>query len=194
METPLQLMPTLMCEQRLPARRALVGMEVMQQRTDFTCGPACARMLLKYHGRLAGRSERQLAYELGTRFGWPQPGTHPEAMVRFLRAEGFGVEWGEYGELELLYEAIDAGMPALILDSTWGGHWRIVAGYELYPGPDSWVRDTLYVADPEFRIESPAFDPCTQLTMQNARMFYRQWYENRLYARARERFYVIVGA
>lgn len=171
--------------------RRLLPLQVIQQETDFSCGGACALMLLEYYGLLDGRNECEISHMLGTRFCHPRPGTHPDSMVEFLRSEGFMVMASEGGTLELIYDSIDDGQPVLVLDSTWGGHWRLVVGYETPEGEGNWRRDKLLFADPEWQIDVPTIDRRTGITVQNARQFFKQWFENRLFERAWERFYIL---
>jgi hypothetical protein len=171
--------------------RKILPLQVIQQETDYSCGGACALMLLDYYGILDGRSECEISHMLGTRFCHPMPGTHPDSMVEFLRSEGLMVLASEGGTLELIYDSIDDGHPVLVLDSSWGGHWRLVVGYEIPEGIDDWRRNRLLFADPEWQIDLPTIDRRTGITIQNARQFFKQWYENRLFNRAWERFYVL---
>jgi hypothetical protein len=183
--------PSLNLSGELETNRRMLPLRIMQQETDFSCGGACARMLLEFYGMLGARTEEEISLLLRTRFCHPHPGTHPDRMVEFLRSEGLNVTAGEEGTLGMTYDAIDSGNPVLVLDSTWGGHWRLVIGYEMRGGADDWQRTNLLLADPEFRMEVPTIDRRTGTTVQNARQFLKQWYENRLFDRSWERFYIL---
>lgn len=185
--------PILQLSGEIELGRKLLPLKMIQQETDFSCGGASARMLLDYFGLLRDRTEDEISAWLGTRFEEPYPGTHPDRMIEFLRSEELAVISGENGTLEMIYDAIDEGSPVMVLDSTWGGHWRLITGYEICDGVDDWMRNKLYIADPEYRMDIPTIDNRTGITVQNARQFYKQWYENRLFERTWERFYIIAS-
>gem|GEM_PF-463696 len=125
--------------------------KTFQQTTEFTCGPSCIVMLLEYYGMYDGQGDRAM-YELR------ENKERPESMLKdlIIMLENFG-DWDIYStyDLEDPYEmpadliinSLKEGKPVIFGDDDWGGHWKIIIGYDDM-GDDITATDVLIVADP----------------------------------------------
>jgi hypothetical protein len=166
-------------------------MKVYQQETEYSCGGSVLKTLLDYYELLGGRSEADLSKALKTGFGPPNPGTHPDEMVKTLEHEGLEVKFGEHCSLEEIYHYIGQDIPVIALDSTWGGHWRIIIGYDFHGSYDRWEDNELFFADPEYRVIEANVDNLAGITTENESRFFYEWYENRLFEKNRENFCIV---
>ena len=173
------------------ATRHLIPMKIYQQETEYSCGGATLKTLLNYYGLLHGRTESDISRSLGTGFGPPHPGTHPDRMAKFLKEEDFRVESGENGSLELINHYVNQNIPVIVLDNTWGGHWRMIIGYDYHGDKESWEDNDVFFADPEYRSAEPNVYRNIGITMENESRFDYEWYENRLFERQREKYYIV---
>jgi len=129
----------------------LSNFKTFQNTTELTCGPACIVMLLEYYGMYDGQGDREM-YEL--REDKNQPETMLKDMIHIL--EGFG-EWDIYSTYDLddpdevpadlIINSLKEKNPVIIGDDEWGGHWRIIIGYDDM-GDDIEANDVLIIADP----------------------------------------------
>lgn len=156
-------------------------LQAFQQTTDYTCGPASVVTLLSYYG-IKG-DEMTIAKEMGTS---TTCGTSPDQMVAWLKANGFRVDSGQGGTLDLLRKNLDAKIPALVEWSDWGGHWVVVIGYDTRNTADL-NDDVIIFADPYDRHD----DRMDGIDWFNAQRFYYMWYDARLFGKLINRFYVI---
>lgn len=169
----------------------ILPLKVYQQETEYSCGGASIKALLDYYGMLGGRSESDISRDLGTRFETPNPGTHPDGVVAYLKALGLIVESGENGSMDMIYHYLDQRVPVVVLDSTWGGHWRVLIGYDFHGDRAKWEDNDVFFADPEYRAIEPIVDRSTGVLTENESRFQYEWYENRLFEKPRESFYVV---
>jgi len=112
----------------------LENFRTFQQTTEVTCGPATVIMVLDYYGLYDGFNYRQL-YELR------ENKNRPESMLRdlILMFESLG-DWDIYSTYDLedpsyvpydfIINTLKEGKPIIIGDDEWGGHWRIIIGYD----------------------------------------------------------------
>lgn len=124
----------------------LSGFRTYQQSTETSCGPAAALMVLSYYGRDKNIDELRLVKEmkiLNKRTKNGQIGTSTAKLVDWFRAHGFRVESSlkRAGKDGLSFQDPDAmktffikklssGTPIMVEDFTWGGHWRVIIGYD----------------------------------------------------------------
>lgn len=171
--------------------RMLMRMKVYRQETEFSCGAAVLRSLFDYYEILRDRSEAEICKTLETRFENPHPGTHPDKMIKCLEENGLSVESGENADINLICHYIDQNIPVIVLDSSWGGHWRMVIGYGRHNlFPLSGVRD-IYIADPEPETTSQKSLDHEGVVVENEQQFCSKWFERSLYERARNRYYIV---
>jgi len=129
----------------------LENFKTFQQTTEVTCGPACIVMLLEYYGMYDGQGDRKM-YEL--REDKDRPQTMLKDMIHML--ESFGA-WDIYSTYDLddpaevpadlILNSLKDGKPIIIGDDDWGGHWRIIIGYDDM-GDEIEANDVLIVAEP----------------------------------------------
>ena len=129
----------------------LTNFRTFQQTTETTCGPACLVMLLDYYGLYQGENYREW-YEL--RENAIEPYTTLKDLIIMLESLG---EWDIYStydlpdpdfiEEDMILNSLKENKPVIIGDDDWGGHWRIIIGYDDM-GDDIEGNDVLIVADP----------------------------------------------
>jgi predicted double-glycine peptidase len=106
------------------------------QETDYTCGPACLRAVLRHFG--ITRAESTLARELNCT---PADGTLPRDIIRVAREYGFTALSFEKMGQRRLSKAVKAGHPVIIAIQAWAdrsrpnyattddnGHYVVVVG------------------------------------------------------------------
>ena len=149
-----------------------------QQTTEYTCGPAAALTLLYWHGN-KDYDELSLAREMKTR---PYPyGTNVKDMVSFFGKIGWTMEsslkadkFSRYDDFkDFVWYHLEKGRPILVENVEWGGHWRVIIGYDSL-GTESPLDDMLILADP--------YDTCDHnqdgYTTMNAMKFFSMWFDH----------------
>lgn len=126
--------------------------ETYQQTTEYTCGAACALMVLnwfhaqKYH-------EQLVAQLIESR---PMVGTSVENMADFFDVIGWQVEYHAQTDLKFktieefeqsVIEYMDKGIPIMVDWVDWSGHWQVIIGIDTC-GSDIPYDDVLIFADP----------------------------------------------
>jgi hypothetical protein len=167
----------------------LRNLRTWQQTSERSCGAACALMALAYFGD-DKVTEDDLAREMDIRgAGNPRPdgsyGCATDALVRAFRARGFAVissadtqnekgsSFNDPGEFaDFVRRSIHSGTVILVENVEWGGHWRIIAGYDDM-GTPSLADDVLVFADP--------YDTTDHLqdgwTIQSLERFFYEWFD-----------------
>lgn len=126
--------------------------ETYQQTTEYTCGTACALMVLNHYG-VTDYNEMVLAEMAKTD---TEKGTSVEGLASLFEQLGFTVE--AHGATEPHFESIEAfeaylvdkidrGIPVMVDWVDWCGHWQVVIGFDTC-GTESPDDDVLIVADP----------------------------------------------
>ena len=123
-----------------------------QQTTEYTCGPAAALTVLYYYG-VEKYNEADLARDMKTQ-GYPI-GTNPKDMLAFFDRIGWKTQsslthphFEEYADfMKFVRENLSAGIPIMVENVEWGGHWRVIIGYDTM-GTESESNDVLILADP----------------------------------------------
>lgn len=130
----------------------LTHFETYQQTTEYTCGAACALMVLNrfdavgYHEHLIGKLVES----------HPTRGTTVENLADFFDLIGWNVEYhAEPRESfdspkafeEYVIDRIDRGIPIMIDWVDWAGHWQVLVGIDTC-GTDTPYDDVLIFADP----------------------------------------------
>ena len=123
-----------------------------QQTSVYSCGPACALMMMEHFGVSVG--EDDLVKEAGT---VPVIGTSTEGMVKLFANRNFKIETsmnrknGTFVDLvefkEFVVRHLEQGHPIAVDSVEWGGHWMVIIGYDTMGTPDS-DDDVLILADP----------------------------------------------
>ena len=160
----------------------LTGLSVVQQSTDYTCGPAVAVGVARYLGMEV--DEMNVAREMATS---PKVGTNPQQMAGWFIAKGFKVRWGENGSIGLLKENLAQGIPTLVEWIDWGGHWVVVVGFDDKGTPETDDDDIIF-ADPWDRIDGVA-DGYTRFNLDR---FEAMWFDAFLFHRPMRKVFVAV--
>lgn len=123
-----------------------------QQTTEYSCGPAAALTVLWYYG-YRNETENSLVDKIGTS---SEIGTHVKQLADYFRSIGWTVRTNLPGKKTFdTYEAfaafvrqeLTAKHPILVANVAWGGHWRVIIGYDTMK-TDSTLDDVLILADP----------------------------------------------
>lgn len=121
-----------------------------QQTTEYSCGPASALTVLNYFGN-ENFDEPTLMKLLETK---PQIGTSLGNMVKFFKSIGWEVQssldtppFDGYEFQKFVVENLSAGKPIIVENVEWGGHWRVIIGYDSL-GTSELYDDVLIFADP----------------------------------------------
>lgn len=119
------------------------GFKTMQQSTEYTGGPAAAKMVLEYYGE-TNDTEADLAESLITYADETNKldpiGTTTQKMVDMFREKNYIVESSiddrhqEFGEesdfVDFVKENLKQGYPILVESLIWGGQWNVIIGYD----------------------------------------------------------------
>lgn len=126
--------------------------ETYQQTTEYTCGAACALMVLnwfqakRYHEKMVGQLVESV----------PGRGTSVENLADFFDLIGWNVEYHAKTDLKFktvkefeqsVISYIDRGIPIMVDWVDWSGHWQVIIGVDTC-GTDIPYDDVLIFADP----------------------------------------------
>ncbi len=121
-----------------------------QQTTEYSCGAAAALTVLNYFGE-KNFDEQTLMKKMKTK---PQIGTSLGNMVKFFKEIGWDVQssldappFDEYEFQKFVVKNLSAGVPIMVENVEWGGHWRVIIGYDSL-GTSELYDDVLIFADP----------------------------------------------
>lgn len=126
--------------------------ETYQQTTEFTCGAACALMVLNWYG--AKRYHELAVSQLIE--SHPTKGSTVENIADFFDLIGWTVEHHASTELKFdslesfessVIDYIDRGIPIMVDWVDWAGHWQVIIGIDTC-GTDTPYDDVLIFADP----------------------------------------------
>lgn len=133
-------------------RHILTHFETYQQTTEYTCGAACALMVLNWFGQKRYH-ERLVGQLIESR---PGSGTSVENIVDFFDLIGWNTEHHANTELKFhtieefeqsVINYIDRGIPIMVDWVDWAGHWQVIIGIDTC-GSDTPYDDVLIFADP----------------------------------------------
>lgn len=147
-----------------------------QQTTEYTCGPAAALTVLYYYG-VEKYNEASLAVGMKTQ-GYPI-GTNPKDMLAFFDGIGWKTQsslthprFEEYADfMKFVRENLSAGIPIMVENVEWGGHWRVIIGYDTM-STENTLDDVLIFADPYDTSDHKQ----DGYTVGNAERFYAMWF------------------
>ena len=170
--------------------------ETYQQTTEYTCGPAAAYMVERYlTGKTPSHTELEIAEIMGTgRAMSSHPGTDVPGMMKYFEHLGWVVQSSKNsatpkdGSLfgKWVLNRLREGTPIMVENIDWGGHWRVIIGYDTM-GTDDPQDDVLLVADP--------YDTTDHLQdgygVVPAMRFYYMWFDAHLFKEGeRDRLWV----
>lgn len=160
----------------------LKNFKTRQQETPFSCGAACALMVINYLDPSNKVTEADLISGMGTnRFN----GTRPSSMERYFVQKGWIVESSlkdrsPATEMEFKGFVIDhlsRNMPIIVENVDWGGHYRVIIGYDDM-GTATVGDDVLILADP-YDYTDHAQDGYAVIS---ANKFFYMWFDAKLYS------------
>ena len=163
----------------IPGRRVVLPhYPTYQQSREYTCGPAAALTVLYWYGD-TNYDEMSLAKGMKTQ-GYPI-GTSLGNMVEFFEGIGWNVKsslntdkFSSYGDFRnFVLEPLAHGKPILVENVEWGGHWRVIIGYDNM-GTESTLDDMLIFVD--------SYDTSDHLqdgyTVGNGERFFSMWFDH----------------
>lgn len=149
-----------------------------QQTTEYTCGGAAVLTMLYWYGNKS-YNEMSLTKALKTR---PYPyGTHFHEIVNFFKSLGWQVKstkdrdyFSRYDDFkDFLLRELRAGHPILVENVEWGGHYRVIIGYDTI-GTDDFLDDVLIFMD--------SYDTSDHkqdgYAIQNGERFFNMWFDH----------------
>jgi uncharacterized repeat protein (TIGR01451 family) len=141
----------------------LPNFQTYQQTTDYTCGPACAHMVLQ-HFKSYEYTELQIAKMMNTH---NKLGTSTDKMVKFFESIGWKVTSSiTEGKLddgytfsnpiefrEWVISNLKDNTPIMVEWVDWNGHWQIIIGYDTIDNKlsdnEGLRDDVIILADPD---------------------------------------------
>lgn len=117
----------------------MLGVEHIRQSTNYSCGPACMAMVMRFYGRSI--TEQRLIRDMGCT---PELGTSPIQIARYLRSRRHSHKQQSRMSLPLLQAYMDREWPVIVayqawphrpsetdLGQTWdNGHYSVVVAIE----------------------------------------------------------------
>lgn len=155
-----------------------------QQTTEYTCGPAAALMVVEHFLGSSPDDELAIGKAMGTR---PYTGTTTKGMVRYFKKIGWQVsstadknktpkDTLEFKNFVL--DHLNRNVPIMVENVDWGGHWRVIIGYDTMGTDDITSSDVLIMADP--------YDTADHLqdgyVVVPAEKFFYMWFDSHLFA------------
>lgn len=162
-----------------------------QQTSSWSCGAACAVMALNHFG-VCDVSENALVKEMDTRSpsnkredgSW---GTTTEALVKAFKSRGFNVTSsmdtqkpnGESFDSSLEFSKfviskLKENSVILVENVEFGGHWRVIVGYDDMGNPEDTTTHVLVFADP---CDTNYHDQ-NGYTFGSVRRFMTEWFDH----------------
>ena len=138
--------------QRDETLHILSHFETYQQTTEFTCGAACALMVLNWYG---AKKYHEIAVSQLIE-SHPTKGSTVENIADFFDLIGWHVEHHASTDLKFdslesfeasVIDHIDRGIPIMVDWVDWAGHWQVIIGIDTC-GTDTPYDDVLIFADP----------------------------------------------
>lgn len=134
------------------SRVILTHYPTYQQTTDYSCGPAIVLTVLNYFGE-TNFDELKLMKIMESK---PSIGTSLSNMVRFFKDLGWNVQssletpqFKDENEFQkFIMKTLSDGKPIMVENVDWGGHWRVIIGYDSIGTEDNFEDDVLILVDP----------------------------------------------
>ncbi len=165
----------------------LSNFKTLQQKTPFSCGPSAALMVIKYLSPSFTVTEEELGQYMSTsRMG----GTGTKNMIKYFKNNKWTVEScyanatpdNPLAFRKFVLEHLHANMPILVENVEWGGHWRVIIGYDTM-GTSNTENDVLIFADP--------YDTTDHYqdgyTLGSAHRFFTMWFDAHLYPKGEQK-------
>lgn len=130
----------------------LSNFKTMQQTTDYSCGPAAAYMVVQHLNGQPLHKELEIAKIMKTS---TTCGTDLPSMVKYFKHIGWQTDskltqgspksYEDFTQMVKKY--LNAGTPIIVENVDWGGHWRVIIGFDDMGTPYE-GDDVLLMADP----------------------------------------------
>lgn len=155
--------------------------KTLQQKTAYSCGPSAALMVVKYFSPESKVTEGQLCVDMNTS---KMVGTGTKNMVKYFENNKWTVESSNTHSTpedllafrKFVLDHLQDNMPILVENIEWGGHWRVIIGYDTM-GTENAENDVLIFADP--------YDTTDHYqdgyTIASAHRFFTMWFDAHLY-------------
>jgi len=156
-----------------------------QQTTEYTCGPAAALTVLYYFGE-KNFDEMMLAKEMKTK---PFKGTTTKNLAKFFEKIGWEVDsslnhkaFVDYDEFKnFVLKNLREGTPVIVENVEWGGHWRVIIGYDALGTADT-LDDVLIMAEP---YDTSDHDQ-DGYAINNGWRFFSMWFDHSLFPKSQK--------
>lgn len=155
-----------------------------QQTTEYTCGPAAALMVVEHFLGRSPDDELAIGKAMGTR---PYTGTNTKGMVRYFKKIGWEVSSNAdknktpqdtLAFKNFVLDHLNRNVPIMVENVDWGGHWRVIIGYDTMGTDGITSSDVLIMADP--------YDTADHLqdgyVVVPAEKFFYMWFDAHLFA------------
>lgn len=164
----------------------LTKFKTSQQETGYTCGPAAAMMVVQYLNGAPLHTEQEMGKIMLTN---QYNGTNTKGMRKYFQHIGWQVCSSIDSETPANYKDFSAfvqehlrrGIPIMVENVDWGGHWRVIIGYDTMNTPNASV-DMLIMADP--------FDRADHMrdgyVIEPAEKFFYMWFDHQLFTKSEQ--------
>ena len=155
-----------------------------QQTTEYTCGPAAALMVVEHFQGRSEEDELAIGKIMGTK---SYTGTNTKGMVKYFKKKGWQVTSSADKDKTpqntqefkaFVVEHLKRNVPIMVENVDWGGHWRVIIGYDTMGTDDITSSDVLIMADP--------YDTADHLqdgyVVVPAEKFFYMWFDSHLFA------------
>jgi len=173
-------------------RIVLPHFKTRQQRSEYTCGPVAAMMVLEYYLGENTQTEMEVANIMGTN---KTNGTTIAGLTKYFEKLGWDVVSSSTKAAPKNYEDFLAWVkqnlrrknPIIVENVDWGGHYRVIIGYDGM-GTKHTGDDVLIMADP--------FDTTDHYrdgyNVTSAERFFYMWFDHQLFAKNEQnKLYII---
>ncbi len=158
----------------------------LQQATGYTCGPTAANTVVKYYKGEILHDDNEVARIMGTS---KTVGTDTKGMVKYFDKIGWEVHSSAKDKTPETYEDflvfvkknLDNNTPIIVENIDWGGHWRVIFGYDTM-GTQNTGDDVLLMADP--------YDTSDHVqdgyNIVSAERFFYMWFDHQLFKKGEQ--------
>lgn len=160
--------------------------KTQQQNTGYTCGPVAANMVVEYLNGAPLHKEMEIAKMMGTS---SFKGTTLQGMCKYFAKLGWKVKSNDNASTPSTYDEftkfvttnLQSNTPIIVENVDWGGHWRVIIGYDNM-GTKHSGDDVLLMADP--------FDTTDHLqdgyNVISAERFFYMWFDHQLFEKGNQ--------
>jgi len=153
----------------------------IQQTTEYSCGPAAAVMVLKYFNPQSKTKDRELCPLMSTS---NVKGTTTKGMLQYFTPDKWQVEscftnktpTTDVEFKTFVLSHLKNNMPIMVENIDWGGHWRVIIGYDDMKTSDT-TDDVLILADPYDTTDHQQ----DGYGIESAQRFYYMWFDAKLF-------------